>query len=123
MTKFNTILCKLGWERYDDDVFLFVTKGTDIHGYITCAFPVSKDYEEFNEENLDEQVVYNIIYNLCSHTKFKPDASSWVIPLLISDYFSQRMDWENGLVWAKKAMESNPKLTKEQFTHKIQDKL
>jgi hypothetical protein len=123
MTKFDKIVGKLGWERYRENIFLFVTKAEDSNGYLTCAFPAAEGYDNFDENKVDKQFVNDLIYKICSHTKFEAKNTKWVLPMLVSDYFAHRFDWDNELIWAKIAMKNNSKFTKKHFSHKIEDKL
>jgi len=124
MNKFDKIAERLGWERlYNTGVF--ISKKEDKNGYLTIAFPTATGYNNFdlNDEKISEGFVRHYIYSISCSNKFKPENKSWAIPLMIADYFAHKVDFDNEIIWAKKAMERNKNLTPEHFSLNIREQL
>lgn len=120
MNKFDKIALMLGWDKPYKSIPLWCQehkKG------IRACFDINYNYDRFKDDiRIDVDFVKGSL-NFYSKTIFKKENSNWVIPMLVSDYFAHREDWDNELIWAKKAMKQNKKLTPLQFSVNIREKL
>jgi len=111
-------LTLLGWERIYSDKFIFMTKEADKDGYYTIAFSTCGSYDDEVYVTRD-----GFIGGVCCHNKFKKKNRKWAIPMLTADYYAHRRDFNNELIWARKAMKQNKNLTPEHFSKIIREKL
>lgn len=118
---FEDIVTELGWIKPYNNVYLWYTNYKD--GLRAC-FDINRTLDTWSghEDKLNIEIVKGSL-NFFPKTVFNEDSKSWVLPLLASDYFAHREDYENELVWAKKAMKNNSKLTPLQFSQKIRERL
>lgn len=125
MTHFDKLVEELGWKKLHTDKFMFIKKEKGRDDYHTLAFSTcsSYDIEDLEDVRLNKEAIDRFLRAVCCHTKCKEESLNWVIPLLTADYFAHRYDFENELVWAKKAMKENKELTPSQFSSKIREQL
>ena len=121
MTKFDKYTEDLGWLKPYKDVALWYQGHKD--GLRAC-FDINQTYDicSNNEEILTVEYVQGSL-NFFPKTIFSKRSKNWALPLLASDYFAHRRDFENELIWAKKAMKKNKKLTPLQFSLNIREQL
>lgn len=121
-SKFDVIVEELGWNKPYNSVALWYkdSKG----GGLIATFDINKTCDVFieNDDKLTVEYVQGSL-NFFPKTVFSRDSIDWVLPLLASDYFAHREDFENELIWAKKAMKENNKLTSLQFSKQIRERL
>jgi hypothetical protein len=125
MTHFDKLVEELGWERVYPDKFLFITKKKDNDDFHTIAFSTCASYDigDLEDDRLNKKHIDRFLRAVCCHTKCKEESINWVIPLLTADYYAHRYDFANELIWAKKAMKENDKLTPMKFSSKIRERL
>jgi len=125
MTKFDKLVEEFGWKRLHPDRFMFIKNKKASDDFYTIAFSTcsSYDIEDLNDSRLNKKYIDNFLRAICCHTKSKEESLNWVIPLLTADYYSHRRNFENELVWAKKAMKENKELTPLQFLSRIREQL
>lgn len=119
MTKFDKLTKKLGWIKPYEDVNLWYQPHKD--GLRAC-FDINKTFDMWldNDDKLTIEIVQGNL-NFFPKSIFKESSKNWVLPLLASDYFAHRQDFENELIWAKKAIEENSNLTSLQFSKVIRE--
>ena len=122
MNKFDTIAEELGWAKPYKNVALWYKNNKK--GRLIATFDINKTCDIFigNEDKLTVEYVQGSL-NFFPKTIFSRDSIKWVLPLLASDYFAHRLDFENELIWARKAMQENDKLTPLQFSKQIREQL
>ena len=122
MNKFDTIAEELGWAKPYKNVALWYKNNKK--GGLIATFDINKTCDIFigNEDKLTVEYVQGSL-NFFPKTIFSRDSIKWVLPLLASDYFAHRLDFENELIWARKAMQENDKLTPLQFSKQIREQL
>lgn len=125
MNKFLKIAKEIGWEQIEENILVFRSRDKDKNGYYSINFVTCSSYDNFdlNDERISKDFVKNYIMKICCSNKCKEENLNWVEPLIISDYFAHRLDYEKELIWAKKAMKENPKLNIEQFSKQIRTEL
>ena len=116
MTNFNKIALDLGWAIPYESVGVYY-KYID-NDNIKAVIDIG-DYSRMNE--VDTDYVKNTLENHFNKNIFKKVNIYWCLPLLASDYFAHKADFENELIWAKKAMKENNKLTPLQFSNIIRE--
>jgi hypothetical protein len=120
-SKFDKIALELGWSKPNEEVPLWFREHKK--GLLKAVFDINNNYDIFkNHEKIDNDFV-NHSLNFCPSSIFKKENENWCIPLLSSDYFAHKNDFENELFWAKKAMEQNENLTPLQFSKQIRHRL
>lgn len=119
MKRFNELLNETSWQRVEEDIDVFISSKD---GVISVNFPVAQG---FKSEDFDScvEAVLRFIETVCCCNKFKEENKNWCVPLLISDYFAHKEDWESEFVWAQKAMRENSKLKPEHFSVSIRSRL
>jgi len=122
MKKFDNIVKDLGWTKPYENVALWYKD--DKSGRLKAVFDINKtcDMVVGNEDKLTVEYVQGSL-NFFPKAIFNQDSVNWVLPLLASDYFAHREDFENELIWAKKAMKKNKELTPLQFSFNIREQL
>lgn len=121
MSKFDDLAADLGWIKPYSDIHLWYRPSSDLY---TAVFYMADIYESYvvTEELLTSDIVGKGL-EIMPTTKFKKESLDWVVPMLISDYFYHKRDFENELIWAKKTIQINPKINVNSFSSRIQDKL
>lgn len=114
MTNFNKIALDLGWTIPFENVGLYYRyiDGEKIKAVIDIG-----NYNSMNKVDID--FVNNTLEKHFNKNIFKKENINWCLSLLASDYFAHKADFDNELVWAKKAMKGNSKLTPLQFSSVI----
>lgn len=122
MVKFDKIVEELDWVKPYENVALWYKNNKS--GGLKAVFDINKTCDIFinNEDKLTVEYVQGSL-NFFPKTVFSQDSMNWVLPLLASDYFAHREDFENELLWAKKAMKENKELTSLQFSLNIREQL
>lgn len=118
MTQFNKIAKDLGWIQPYEKVGLYYKEKDG--NYLKAVIDIG-NYSGM--KNVDELYVKNTLEKWFNKNIFEKENSDWVLPMLASDYFAQKADFENEIIWAKKAMKENNKLTPLQFSSKIREQL
>lgn len=124
MNRFDEIVEEIGWTKPFDSVPLWLRED-DGNGYMTAAFETSYDnYARFKDSELvDEKFVRSVLYAHCCHTKFEAKNKEWILYMLAADFYGHRQNTIHELIWARKAMLSNPKLKSNTFSRRIREKL
>jgi len=100
--KFDTIAEELGWNKPYNNVALWYKNSKKSE--LIATFDINKTCDMFigNEDKLTIEYIQGSL-NFFPKTIFSRDSIKWILPLLASDYFSHREDFENELIWAKKS--------------------
>lgn len=123
MNKFDEIAKELGWTKPYKTVSLWYRNYKRDSEKLIAVFDINSTYDLFkNEIRLDEKYVKGSL-NFFPQSIFEKANKKWILPLLSSDYFAHRGDFKNELIWAKKAMKQNKKLTPLQFSLQIREQL
>lgn len=114
MTNFNKITLDLGWTIPYENVGLYYKyiDSDKIKAVIDIGNYSSMD-------SVDTDFVNNTLEKHFNKNIFKKENINWCLPLLASDYFAHKADFDNELFWAKKAINENNKLTPLQFSSAI----
>ena len=125
MNRFDKIAEELGWKRLYKNITVFMSKSKDKDGYLSINFPCGKHFDDFNfnDERINKTFVNNLISKISCNNKFEESDKSWVVPMMIADYFAHREDYNNELIWAKKAMKENKELKPKHFSFTIREQL
>jgi hypothetical protein len=121
MTHFDKLTKELGWNKPYKNIPLYTI--VNKRGENECVFDIGNYYDiSKDDESLTLEHIKSIL-NFYPKTIYESKDSKWVLPMLVSDYHSHRFDWDKELIWAKKTMKQNKKLTPLQFSTKIREKL
>jgi hypothetical protein len=122
MNVFDKITKELGWKKPFKKIPLYTKSQSD--DCDRCVFDINNTYDIFKDDmRVDENFVKDSINSYFPSTIYKKDDSKWVLFMLASDYYAHKFDWNNELIWAKKAIKVNNKLSAKNFSNKIKDKL
>jgi hypothetical protein len=121
MMKFDNLALELGWEKPFQEIPLYTT--VNKKGKNECVFDIGHHYDTAKDDERLTLEHIKSLFRFYPKTVFEDKDRDWVLPMLASDYYAHRFDWDNELVWAKISMDNNKELKPTCFSSKIRDKL